>query len=140
MSSYTSSRSIDSGWSIESDESYTTRVLASVKREEEYFHQLTCRGGYPHSHSSTSSTGYDSDHTVTKHYHTFCRSPSSSTSTQRCHYPYESPMSSSPDERSWIINRCQSPERPRRKWFDDFTDIWHSVLICLGLKSVSGPD
>ncbi|KAI3330859.1 hypothetical protein F4824DRAFT_504728 [Ustulina deusta] len=89
--------------SASSEESYTTRMLANVRRAQEDFDRM-----YEY-RSSQRDRGSVND-------------PSGA------------------DSPPWVTNPYRDLERPKRTWLSPLKDLWDSILMCFGFKSVSGPD
>ncbi|KAI1338605.1 hypothetical protein F5Y15DRAFT_122361 [Xylariaceae sp. FL0016] len=140
------SSSPDSARSSDSFPSYTSRMLNEIRRDQENFEQVL-RASSPSSfetarshisnddcmagHSSRRAWYYDPELGSLR----LRRSPSLGVR-----------ISSPSSERHSLLStwspqyRINTPERAPKTWLDVFQDTWSSILICLGLKSVSGPD
>lgn len=143
------SRSVSS---TDSDESYTTRLLNRVRRQEEHFNATVrlweaLNNGTPLPESPSqcsdcheggaSSSGYMSHpppSALVMRAHGETAILDRARRCRRC----GSGLENSPP---WILRRALTlDKKSRSNWAMNFKAFWESMLICLGYKSVSGPD
>ncbi|KAI3319974.1 hypothetical protein HD806DRAFT_242331 [Xylariaceae sp. AK1471] len=136
------SPSSDSSDSSDSEESYTTRILAGVKRQEEQLDRAV-------SSSLPSLWRYlQNDPSSSFSFGSRSSAPEACwvlESTSRQQYSDTDPLMHDWDDRqmpsrpSQSIWRPRTPERPSKTWLTGFQEFWDTILICFGLKSVNSP-